>query len=226
MSDLTPFRHDTFTESASAFHARALLSDPTPRVVGCRSETAALVLGSVQRYFVVDHRALARHGVEVMRRHSGGGAVLVEPDDMVWFDVVVPGDDPRFADSAIDVGKSMHWMGTQVCVALESLGVDDVAIHDGPMVCTDWCRLICFAGIGPGEVVHGDRKLVGISQRRTRAGSRFQCAVHTRWNPDLLVSLLVPPRPGVDELPDVATVDARVASELPGALVRVLNALR
>lgn len=225
MSDATPFRHDTFAESASAFHSRALLNDPTPRVVECRSDAPALVLGSVQRYFVVDDGALARHGVDVTRRRSGGGAVLVEPDGMVWFDVVVPADDPRFARVAADVGRSMHWMGTQIRVALEDLGVDGVAIHDRPMVCTDWCRLVCFAGIGPGEVVQGDRKLVGISQRRTRVGSRFQCAVHTRWNPELMLSLLVPPRPEAAELPDVATIDARVAGDLPSAVVRVLNAL-
>ncbi len=225
MSVATRFRHDTFTESASAFHSRALLNDPTPRVVVCRTDTPALVLGSVQRYLIVDDGALARHGVEVTRRHSGGGAVLIEPEGMVWFDVVVPADDPRFSDAAADVWKSMDWLGTQIRIALEHLGIVDVAIHDGPMVGTDWCRLVCFAGIGPGEVIQGERKLVGISQRRTRVGSRFQCAVHTRWNPELLVSLLVPPRPEVAELPDVATVDARVASGLPAALVAVLNAL-
>jgi len=225
VSVATPFRHDTFTESASAFHSRALLNDPTPRVVECHTDDPTLVLGSVQRYLIVDDGALARHGVDVTRRHSGGGAVLVEPAGMVWFDVVVPADDPRFSDSAADVWRSMQWMGTQIRIALEYLGVDDVAIHDGPMVCSEWCRLVCFAGIGPGEVVHGERKLVGISQRRTRVGSRFQCAVHTRWNPELLVSLLVSPRPDVAELPDVATVNARVASGLPAALVAVLNAL-
>jgi lipoate-protein ligase A len=225
MSVPTPFRHDTFMESANRFHGRDLLSDPTPRVVVCLPDAPALVLGSVQRSFIVADGAAARRGVDVMRRRSGGGAVLVEPDGMVWFDVVVPADDSRFADVAGDVRKSMQWMGTQIRVALEHLGVDDVAIHDGPMVCTGWCRLVCFAGIGPGEVVHGDRKLVGISQRRTRAGSRFQCAVHTRWNPELLVSLLVPPRPGAAELPDVATLDERVARALPGAMVAVLNAL-
>ncbi len=191
MSGPTPFRHDTFMESADRFHGRDLLSDPTPRVVVCRSDAPALVLGSVQRSFIVDAGA----------------------------------DDPRFADVTGDVGKSMHWMGTRIRVALEHVGVDDVAIHDSPMVCTDWCRLVCFAGIGPGEVVRGDRKLVGISQRRTRIGSRFQCAVHTRWNPELLVSLLVPPRPEAAELRDVATVDDRVARALPDALVAVLNAL-
>jgi lipoate-protein ligase A len=35
---------------------------------------------------------------------------------------------------------------------------------------------------------------VGVSQRRTRAAARFQCAVYRRWTADLLVPLL-----GLDE---------------------------
>jgi lipoate-protein ligase A len=31
--------------------------------------------------------------------------------------------------------------------------------------------MVCFAGLGPGELQIGGRKIVGISQRRERAGS-------------------------------------------------------
>lgn len=221
----SPFRHDSFTEPAQEFHTRDLLSDPTPRIVECHSTESSLVLGSVQRFSVVDDDAVRRHGIEVTRRRSGGGAVLVVPDGMVWFDVVVPSDDPRFADASGDVTKSMRWLGGHLLTALGSLGVGDVGMHDGPMMCTDWCRLICFAGTATGEIELGGRKLVGISQRRSRNGSRFQCAVHTRWAPDLMVSLVAPPRPTAAQLPPVATLDAALAGALPGALVRVLNAL-
>ena len=44
--------------------------------------------------------------------------------------------------------------------------------------------MVCFAGVGTGEVSVGDRKLVGLSQRRTRTGARFQCLVHLAWEPD------------------------------------------
>lgn len=224
MNPTVPLRCDTFTEPASRFHGRDLLADPTPRVVECRSSTPAIVLGSVQRFDVVDGGTCERRGVEVVRRRSGGGAVLVEPDTMVWFDVVVPADDPRFVPVASDVTKSMRWIGQHLQAALTTLGVADVSVHEGPMDCADWCRLICFAGIAPGEVVLGDRKLVGISQRRSRSGARFQCAVHTRWSPGSTIDLLVPPRPAVDELPGVATVEVRVAQALPAALVAVLDA--
>jgi lipoate-protein ligase A len=194
-------------------------------VVECHSTVSSLVLGSAQRFSVVEDGAVQRHGIDVTRRRSGGGAVLVVPDGIVWFDVVLPGDDPRFAAASGDVTKSMRWLGGHLLAALGSVGVGDVRMHDGPMTCTDWCRLICFAGTATGEIEVGGRKLVGISQRRSRTGSRFQCAVHTQWAPDRMVSLLAPPRPTATQLPPVATLDGSTARSLPGALVRVLNAL-
>ena len=151
--------------------------------------------------------------------------MLVVPDGIVWFDLVVPGDDPRFAAVAGDVSMSMRWLGGHLLTALDTLGVREVRMHDGPMTCGDWCRLVCFAGTATGEIELDGRKLVGVSQRRTRNGSRFQCAVHTTWAPDLMVSLLAPPRPTAAQLPPVATLDASLAGALPGALVGVLNRL-
>lgn len=220
-----PFRHDSFREPARVFHGRDLLTDPTPRVVECHSTGPSLVLGSVQHDDVVDRSALDRHGIEVARRRSGGGAVLVVPGAMVWFDVVIPSDDPRFSRASGDVTKSMRWMGEHMLGALATLGVAGAEMHDGPMTCTDWCRLICFAGTASGEVTLAGDKLVGVSQRRSRNGSRFQCAVHTTWAPELMLSLLAPPRPTVADLPAVATLDATRAAALPGAVADVLNAL-
>jgi hypothetical protein len=54
-----------------------------------------------------------------------------------------------------------------------------------------WSRLVCFAGVGPGEVLVGERKVVGMSQRRTRDGARFQCVVHRSWDAEPLLDLLV-----------------------------------
>ena len=41
----------------------------------------------------VDLEACAGAGVEVVRRRSGGGAVLVEPGSVVWVDVLVAATD-------------------------------------------------------------------------------------------------------------------------------------
>ena len=37
---------------------------------------------------------------------------------------------------------------------------------------------VCFVSEGPGEVVTASGKVVGISQRRTRNGARFQCCLY------------------------------------------------
>jgi hypothetical protein len=50
--------------------------------------------------------------------------------------------------------------------------------------------VVCFAGLGPGEVTIGGRKAVGISQRRTREAARFQCVAYERWDPAPLCAAL------------------------------------
>jgi hypothetical protein len=56
---------------------------------------------------------------------------------------------------------------------------------------TRWSRLVCFAGLGPGELTDEQgRKVVGMSQRRTAGVARFQCAVLARWEPAPLLALL------------------------------------
>ena len=54
----------------------------------CEPDSAAVVLGSRQAEGVVDHAACRRAGIGVAKRRSGGGAVLVVPDDIVWIDVI------------------------------------------------------------------------------------------------------------------------------------------
>lgn len=165
----------------------------------------ALVLGSTQAVEVVDAGRAASAGVAVVRRRSGGGAVLVRPEEVVWTDVFVPSDDPLWSP---DVGRATHWLGRVWAGAVSDLG-GAATWHDGPLISTPWSKLVCFAGLGPGEVVMGDAKVVGISQRRTRAGALFQCAALLRWAPGDLLDLLA--------LPDDRRHQA--AGELAGAAV-------
>jgi lipoate-protein ligase A len=53
-----------------------------------------------------------------------------------------------------------------------------------------WSPLVCFAGLGPGEVLVDGRKVVGLSQRRTRAGARFHCAALRVWDVHALLDTL------------------------------------
>ena len=166
-----------------------VLAQPVPdgRVVRVATVTApAVVLGSTQRLEVVDARRAAAAGVHVVRRRGGGGAVLVGPGEIAWVDVFVPtGDDLWSADVAV----AFHWLGAAWTAALADVGVDAIW-HDGTQCTTTWSRLVCFAGLGSGEVSVDGRKVVGLSQRRNRAGSLFLCAALRRWVPATLVDLL------------------------------------
>ncbi len=154
----------------------------------CEVTRPALVLGSTQPVTDVDAKASAAAGLDVTRRRSGGGAVLVEPDRLVWVDVVVPAGDPLWQR---DVGRAFWWLGDVWAAALLSLGVAGAAVHRGALVSSRWSRMVCFAGLGAGEVTGaGRRKLVGISQRRVRDGSLFHCAVPLAWDPAAMSALL------------------------------------
>jgi lipoate-protein ligase A len=194
--------------SPGDFHARPLPDEPTRAVWVCEPDRPALVLGSAQRDGVVDHAACAAAGVEVVRRRSGGGAVLVVPGDLLWVDVILPADDPLWQH---DVGRAFLWLGDAWAAALRELGFE-VGVHQGALRRPRWSDLVCFAGLGPGEVeLAGDppRKVVGLSQRRTRAAARFQCAALLRWDPAALVPLLaVPPGERAELLAGIAAAGA------------------
>lgn len=156
------------------------LPDPASRAVWVLEPTRpALVLGSTQADAVADGDVLARRGIDLVRRRSGGGAVLLDDAGRLghgwtrWIDLVLPRADALWVD---DVGRSTDWLGDTWQRALGSLGIA-ASVHRGGLERTPSTSLVCFAGLGPGEVVVGGRKVVGISQRRTRAGARFQCVV-------------------------------------------------
>ncbi len=158
----------------------------------------------------------------VVRRRTGGGAVLVRPGEQLWVDVLLPAGDAMWED---DVGRSFHWLGQVWVDALASLGVDS-SWHNGPMVCTPWCRQVCFAGIGSGEVTVDGRKVVGLAQRRTRAGALFQCAALLRWDPDEMVRLLDLDPEAAAALPTLAAALPVGADDLEEAFLREVTAVR
>ena len=151
----------------------------------------ALVLGSGQPAEHADSAACAAQEVQVVRRRSGGGAVLVEATGMVWVDLAVPADDPLWRP---DVSQSAGWAGEAWARALAGAGLSDLQVWPGPMLRREWSSVVCFAGLAAGEVTRpgGEpgAKIVGISQRRTRYGAIFQCACLLRWEPATLVGLL------------------------------------
>ena len=127
-----------------------------------------------------------RAGVDVVRRRSGGGAVLLIPGEVVWIDVILPAGAEGWSD---DVHRPMVWLGEHLAAAFAGAGVVGADVHDGAMISSETSRLVCFDGLGPGEV----------SSRR-RETRRHQPAAHAIGGPapGVLVHVLRPrdpPRP-------------------------------
>ncbi len=251
---------------AAELHASsAALLDPTDggavvrRVRLLHASRPAVVLGSAQPDEVVDRDRAVRLGFEVARRRSGGGAVLVGPGESVWVDLVVPRGDPLWSE---DVGTSMAWVGQLWSDALagiapagtepagiapagissEGIAPAELSVWEGPMLRGPWSELVCFAGVGPGEVLLGPPgtarggpsgpgtgrgapgqpgpKLVGVSQRRSRAGALFQSAALLRWRPsDLLDALALDPSARRRALAEVAPAAQGLGLERSDAVV-------
>jgi lipoate-protein ligase A len=188
--------------TADELHHAELPSTRT--VVVAEVERPALVLGSTQDDAIVDQASLRRAGVELARRRSGGGAVLLVPGEHVWVDLVLPAGDPLWQD---DVEMATWWVGEAFARVVERLvgperargaaggapeGSGGVQVHRRAVADPAAGRVVCFGASGPGEVLVGGAKLVGLSQRRTRAAARFQCVLHRRWRPDATLDLLDP----------------------------------
>lgn len=160
-----------------------------------------LVLGSSQKLELIDSERAAAAGVAVARRRSGGGAVFLDAGRQVWVDLLVPRGDRLWDD---DVVRAANWAGELWSAAAASFTDEPVAVHRGRSAGDRWGRLICFAGLGPAEVSAGGRKIVGISQRRSRHWTRIQTMAriapgHRASAPSPAPDVGAGPGPGADE---------------------------
>jgi len=213
------------TGTASALHAasavRLTRADLRRSVRILRATDRAVVLGSLQPESDVDAGRVTAAGVSVVRRRSGGGAVLVGPDELIWVDIVIPAGDPLWEP---DVGRAFWWLGDAWAAALDGAGLSGGQVWRGGLVRGPWSDRVCFAGRGPGEVTVDRAKVVGMAQRRSRTGALFQCAVPVVWDPRSLLDLLAlddgERAAGVADLgPAAIGVGAEVAHHLVPALL-------
>lgn len=76
--------------------------------------------------------------------------------------------------------RAFWWLGESIARALGEVGINGAHVYKGALQTRDLPVSVCFAGLGPGEVKVGERKLVGVSQRRTREAALFQCSLFLR----------------------------------------------
>ena len=179
-------------DTAGALHAGwpSVREEPgRARLAVCTPTGTAVVLGSTQNEQIVDHDRAILAGVDVVRRRSGGGAVMVGPHDPLWVDAWVPRGDPRWDD---DAARAFDWFGTWWSELLTRAGCQGVSVHRGShRRRSRWASTVCFGGLGRGEVLDPvGRKVVGMSQRRDRHGAWFHGACILRWDADPLLAVL------------------------------------
>lgn len=175
----------------------------------------ALVVGSAQGAGVADPEALDRTGTTLVRRRTGGGAVAVAAGAQLWVEAWIPSGDALWD---ADVVRGAFWLGDVWAGALARLGVRGPRVHRGRAVGGRWSSLLCFAGRGPGEVVVGGRKVVGLAQRRTAAGTRLSSMAVVDWRPAALLELLrLTDAERADAGAELAETVTGLAGLLPGA---------
>ena len=216
MKAAASWSRSTATGTAQQLHDRARPVPMRREIVVAHTIGRAVVLGSTQE---APPRDLIPPGTAVARRTSGGGAVWIAPGELVWIDVDVPASDTLWDD---DVGRSFLWLGRVWAAALTELGVGQASVWDGGLRCGPAGKALCFAGLGPGEVSVAGRKVVGISQRRSREGTRFHCAALLRWSPLPLARMMGVPESLWPELAELAAGLDVKADELVAAFLESL----
>lgn len=110
---------------------------------------------------------------ELLERESGGGAVLTGPW-LVSASVVLPHEHAWVCNGLIDsygrLGQLHELALTELGVSARALPPQELQHSNGPsgFRVVDWA---CFGSLSPWEVVNAEgRKLVGLAQRRRKAG--------------------------------------------------------
>ncbi|HSJ57973.1 MAG TPA: lipoate--protein ligase family protein [Anaerolineae bacterium] len=123
-----------------------------------------LSLGRSQPLADVDLAACRVGGIGVVRRPSGGRAIL--HTDELTYSVALPAADPRAGDGVVD---GYRRLSAGLLAGLERLGAMAVqAAGRRPEQAS--LTAICFETPSQYEITVGDRKLVGSAQWRARGG--------------------------------------------------------
>lgn len=168
----------------------ALADDPIPTLRWYRATQPALVLGRGQGSIEIR----PSDDLAVVTRHSGGGAVLLDPS-LLSLDVLLPASHAWLDDH--DLGSVFLRVGAAWADGLTRLGIADLEVYDGPATARRrgsprerLLAAVCYATVGRGEVLAKGRKLVGLSQRRRRPGALVQSGLLQHWAPGPLLTAL------------------------------------
>jgi len=132
-----------------------------------------LSLGRLQSVNDVDLEACRRDGIDVVRRPTGGRAVLHDAE--VTYSVTCRTSDGRFGGTVSESCARIHGV---LASALRALGIEAVPSRSGPKgrhaAIERYSTPDCFARPAPDELIDlAGRKVIGSAQAR-RAGGLLQ----------------------------------------------------
>lgn len=123
-----------------------------------------LSLGRSQPYSDVDVAALEQNGWHVVRRVTGGRAIL--HTDEITYSVIVPKDNPHVQGSLLE---SYHHLAQGLMAALEKLGAA-VQMNEEKLDSSAQKNPVCFETPSTYEITVDGKKLIGSAQARIRDG--------------------------------------------------------
>lgn len=135
---------------------------PTLRLYGW--EPACLSLGVSQAVNDVDGAAIAAQRWDIVRRPTGGRAIL--HTDELTYSLSVPAD---HALAKLDIIGSYRKISTALMIALERLGANPQSERRTEPA-SKKPNAVCFETPSHYEITSGGRKLVGSAQMRRKAG--------------------------------------------------------
>lgn len=126
---------------------------------------ACLSLGHAQPFADVDVARLRAHGWDVVRRLTGGRAIL--HTDELTYSVTAPADDPRVAGTVLE---SYNRLAGALMRAVYDLGLPVKMKEHSNRSLTPMLNPVCFEVPSTYEItVHG-KKLIGSAQARKKEG--------------------------------------------------------
>ncbi|HSJ86121.1 MAG TPA: lipoate--protein ligase family protein [Anaerolineales bacterium] len=129
-------------------------------------EPACLSLGHAQPFSDVDRARLKERGWEVVRRLTGGRAIL--HSDEITYSVIAPNDEPRLAGSVLE---SYNRLAQALLLAVQQLDLPvEMKELVGHVSNVTYTNPVCFEVPSTYEITVDGKKLIGSAQARKKEG--------------------------------------------------------
>jgi len=162
---ITPPAHGSWNmalDEAILEHIGRGESIPTLRLYAW--EPACLSLGYAQPFADVDTSQLKEHGWEVVRRMTGGRAIL--HTDELTYSIIAPSNEPSVEGSVLE---SYNRIAQALLAALQSLEIP-VEAKEGKANNAEALNPVCFEVPSTYEITVDGKKLIGSAQARKKDG--------------------------------------------------------